>query len=496
MKNGRRTRPLAGARFVLAAVLLVALAVPERARAGGEDPGPLPWRVGGRVGFTVDAAAFPDSGGHTLDVYVRIPPATLGALARDTAGAGRLRITARLRGAYGGGRPQEQTQEFAFEPADLVGGFGKVVSLRFPVRPGDQRLLVRVEDVFSRKRGLGSLMGRQATESDKVEGEFRVPAPQGERALSDLEFVWTERRGGRPSAFRRGGRTVLPNPERLYGLFESELRAVFTARARPGDPGAWHWTARVLDAKQRVVAQRESTEAGDLWLHGGLAVDLSAEPAGAYELEVKVWQEGDPARLERRARFSLAWLPESWLRNPRDVEDDVHFLLGADDEEAFARLSPGEQERFLEDFWKDRDPTPGTAENEARTVFLGRVRHANEHYTRRGLVKGMFSDMGRVFIRYGEPTEVVTQVIPTGDETVDLMITQLSVSEDRAIGDINKKGPGGDTRPFEMWIYEGQIGLPPDADPRAASRLRRKRLVFLFVDEQGAGDFRLRYSTE
>ena len=74
-------------------------------------------------------------------------------------------------------------------------------------------------------------------------------------------------------------------------------------------------------------------------------------PAGGYDLELKVWQEGDAAPLVRRARFSVAWRVESWLRNPRDVEDEAHFLLEADDEEAFAALSPGEQERFLEDFW-------------------------------------------------------------------------------------------------------------------------------------------------
>jgi hypothetical protein len=101
-----------------------------------------------------------------------------------------------------------------------------------------------------------------------------------------------------------------------------------------------------------------------------------------------------------------------------------------------------------------------------------------------------------VYIRYGEPTEVINQVIPTGDQTVDLVISQIVENEDRAIGDVNAKGIGGDLRPFELWIYEGETGLPPDADPKAANRPRRKRLVFLFVDEHGVGDFRLRYTTE
>jgi len=483
-----RTRSLLGARLVLASLLALGVAGPSG--AAGPDEAPLPWRVGGRGGFTVDAAAFPDSSGATLDVYVRIPNGTLAALIRDVQGAARLRVTSRLRSAFGGTGNQEQAQEFAIEPVDSTGGFGKVIGLRFPARPGNHRLFVRVDDVFSRRRRALAWVASSA----RVEGEVRVAAPLDGRDLSDIEFLWTERVGGRATAFERGGRTLLPNPERLYGLFASELRAAFVARSGAERP--WHWTARVLDGGGQSIATQESTAAATRVLQGGVAVDLSAAPAGGYDLELRVWQEGDAAPLVKRAHFSMAWQADSWLRNPREVQDDVHFLLGAEDEEAFALLAPGEQERLLDVFWAARDPVPGTRENEARTTFLRRVEHANQSYTRPGLGKGMFSDMGRAYVRYGEPSEVLTQVIPTGDQTVDLIITQIVANEDRAIGDVHAKGPGGDQRPFELWIYQGPIGLPPDADPSAAGRLRRKRLVFLFVDEHGVGDYRLRYTTE
>lgn len=482
------TRSRVGARLVLACMLALGAAGPSG--AADPDEGPLPWRVGGRRGFTVDAAAFPDSSGTSLDVYVRIPNGTLAVLMRDAGGLARLRVNARLRGVFGGVGSQEQTQEFAIEPVDSAGGFGKVIGLRFPARPGTYRLSVRVDDVFSRRRVALSRLPSGA----RVEGEVRVAAPQNGRELSDIEFLWTERAGGRATVFKREGRTLLPDPERLYGLFAAELRTAFVARSGAERP--WHWTARVLDGGERTIATRESTAAAACVLQGGVVVDLSTVPAGGYELETRVWQEGDAAPLVRRARFSVAWRADSWLRNPREVQDDVHFLLGAGDEEAFALLSPGEQERYLDDFWAARDPVAGNPENKARSTFLQRVDHANRSYTRPGLGKGMFSDMGRVYIRYGEPSEVLSQVIPTGDQTVDQVISQIVASEDRSIGDVNAKGPGGDQRPFELWVYDGSIGVPPDADPAVAGRVSHKRLVFLFVDDVGVGDYRLRYTTE
>jgi len=150
----------------------------------------------------------------------------------------------------------------------------------------------------------------------------------------------------------------------------------------------------------------------------------------------------------------------------------------------------------MEDFWRRRDPSAGTAVNEAREAFLKRVAIANQHYGRSGLEPGMFSDMGRVFIRYGEPSEIQKQVMPAGDETVRQVIEELSFTENREVGGVAPQGLGGDMRPYEVWIYEGDIPAPIEADPGVSRSVRHQRLVFLFVDDHGLGDFRLRYSNE
>jgi hypothetical protein len=134
--------------------------------------------------------------------------------------------------------------------------------------------------------------------------------------------------------------------------------AGFVARTGNTDPRAWHWRARVYDAKTKMVAERESSATASRELFATVVLDLAKEPSGGYDLDLKVWQEGDSLAMTRRAHFSIAWEPGSWERNPTEREDIVHFLLHPDVEERFARMHPGEQERFLVDFWKERDPTP------------------------------------------------------------------------------------------------------------------------------------------
>ena len=454
----------------------------------------MPWRVSGRLGFTVDAAAFPDSTSDLLEIYCRLPPSTIASLAKSDRGDARLKLSVTLHNRFGA-KHHQAVQEFTVLPSD-TGSFGKVVLLRLPVKSGAYTMDVKLEDPLSRKRGL-AYIGRSVAQSAAVSGEIAVPEPSLGRRLSNLEFVW----GGAASsaaAFRHAGTDtgVLPNPDRIYGLLAPELAAHFLVRSDAS--ASWRWRARLLDAAGQEVARRDSSAVGQS-VGQLVSMDVSTMPAGGYDLEVQVWREGETTPAIRRGRLSVAWNRTSWWRNPRDIEDEVHLMLDREeDEEKFGRMSAGEQEAFLEKFWRERDPTPSTAENEARTEFFRRVHHANSTWTRSAaLGKGMFSDMGRVYIRHGEPDEILRQVIPTGDQTLQQVLQEIDASEDRPTGDVEAKGLGGDIRPFEVWIYEVERGatLTTKPDPSRGGNTR-KRLTFLFVDEQGYGDYRLRYSTE
>ncbi len=92
-------------------------------------------------------------------------------------------------------------------------------------------------------------------------------------------------------------------------------------------------------------------------------------------------------------------------------------------------------------FWKAKDPSPNTIENETLNEYYRRVQYANEHF--KGYNGGWNSDMGMVYITLGPPDQVTRRPYEM------------------------------DSKPYEIWDYYS---------------LNRR---FIFVDVTNFGDYRL-----
>lgn len=69
------------------------------------------------------------------------------------------------------------------------------------------------------------------------------------------------------------------------------------------------------------------------------------------------------------------------------------------------------RQAFAEDFWKKRDPSPGTEENENRMEYERRIEYVNRFFRERvGTGRGWESDRGKVYVLLGEPDERSTQL--------------------------------------------------------------------------------------
>ncbi|MBK7630753.1 MAG: GWxTD domain-containing protein [Ignavibacteriales bacterium] len=133
-----------------------------------------------------------------------------------------------------------------------------------------------------------------------------------------------------------------------------------------------------------------------------------------------------------------------------DLFDKSKYLASKNDIDKFKKLSKIDGKReFMFEFWKNRDAESGLNENEYFRNYMQRVNISNERYSSMGK-KGWKTDRGRIFLLYGEPTEI------------ERYPNQL------------------DTRPYEIWQYTDVEG----------------GVFFIFADITGFSDYTLINSTK
>jgi len=94
----------------------------------------------------------------------------------------------------------------------------------------------------------------------------------------------------------------------------------------------------------------------------------------------------------------------------KEFLSEVRYLISKKEKKIFKNTPPEERQKFIEEFWKVRDPDPTTEENEFRDEYYRRIDVANHLFHEGG--QGWLSDRGRILILLGEPER--RDVYPTG----------------------------------------------------------------------------------
>ncbi len=127
-------------------------------------------------------------------------------------------------------------------------------------------------------------------------------------------------------------------------------------------------------------------------------------------------------------------------------------------------VSTPDRQRFLDGFWKKRDPSPDSQENEFHETFDRRVVFAEKTFRTREAT-GAADDRGRVFILLGEPFLVVRRPIGNRDNI------QLP---DQIQGGTMVNGT------IEQWVYHRE---------QLSVRLGKPSITFRFVSQPGIGEY-------
>lgn len=167
----------------------------------------------------------------------------------------------------------------------------------------------------------------------------------------------------------------------------------------------------------------------------------------------------DPTDKPRNVKSEVKRAYKDWL------DKDVTYIITDEERKAFKKLATDdERERFIEEFWRRRDPDPDTDENEYREEYYERIAYANEHFA--SGIPGWKTDRGRIWIMYGKPDELETH--PSG-------------------GSYNRPSYNGggstSTYPFEIWFYRYLPGVGSGIEIE-------------FVDPTGTGEYRIARSPD
>jgi len=136
------------------------------------------------------------------------------------------------------------------------------------------------------------------------------------------------------------------------------------------------------------------------------------------------------------------------LKYKKWIKEEIVYIITPAEKEVFHKLETDkERDLFIEEFWRQRDPTAGTPRNEFREEHYRRIEYANENLGRGTPLEGWRTDRGKFYIALGKPVH----------------IERFSASE---------------IYPVEIWYYQGnpKFGQPPT-------------FRLLFFKRNGMGEF-------
>ncbi len=181
----------------------------------------------------------------------------------------------------------------------------------------------------------------------------------------------------------------------------------------------------------------------------GKPLEKNKKTCGVYKMKIGLcigllWPFIILPALNPKLNTELPEKYEKWIK------EEVVYIITPIEREVFFKLE-NDQERdlFIEEFWQQRDPTPGTPRNEFKDEHYRRIEYANKVFGRGIPFKGWRTDRGKYYIALGRPSHV------------ERFITS----------DIN---------PIEIWYYSGN----PKLGQAPSYRL-------LFFQRHGTGEFEL-----
>ena len=288
------------------------------------------------------------------------------------------------------------------------GQFTYLDVIRFKLKPDTFDLFFSMEDSTSGKKGT-------------LNSKIPVKSLSPQFSLSDVSFISRIVKSDQKSNFQKQGVLMVPNPSRIfYPDMENPNGYIFyemnNLTYHPDKPTSYGCFYRVDDLMGKTVAG--DTLAATLVKSKNLSrvevIPIAKLPSGAYKLTVGV--RDIESNIEKTG-VRYFWIDAGEDSNKTilpmtdaDIQkyyDQIKYISNRQEQKTFKQLDAAGKQKFLLKFWKSKDPTPGTPQNEFMEEHFRRIA-----FCERNFKGGINSDRGRVYIQYGPPLEVSRQASP------------------------------------------------------------------------------------
>jgi GWxTD domain-containing protein len=317
---------------------------------------------------------------------------------------------------------------------------------KFDLAPDTLNLILSITDSISGKMG-------------SIQQDFEVKSFPDNLSLSDPVFIaYLQKSAAENTIFTRHHFDMVPNPARLFDVstdqalmyvyfdinhleYEPEKPSFYRLECSIDDLSGNNMTKVEYELIQKVGVNTSRIE----------KFKLDSLGSGIYALTIKIADLGNDHTAAVKRYFRAV----SDKNNPalvmpmaeEDIKkymDQIKYIATDRELKIYEHLDPIGKQEFLLQFWKSKDPTPGTRENEFMENHFQKLAYCEKHFQ-----NGINCDQGRIYIQYGPPIEI--------ERTTS---TQ------------------GYSRPVEIWTY-GIEG----------------RVEFIFVDRANDGNYLLMHST-
>lgn len=228
--------------------------------------------------------------------------------------------------------------------------------------------------------------------------------------LSDILFAFSAgSQGNDPHLFDRGNLLVVPSVSRSYGSVTNDRLLVYMELYR-GDS----------DEDKVVIETKIRNDGNKMMYRDTLTATLKEPitrqlrefsladyPPGKYDIEIRLRGRRFKELEKQVGGFHILWDQAALIQH--DFETAIgqldYISKPGELDSLKAAQTPESRRRAFEQYWKDKDPTPGTEENEVKHEFYRRVNYANFHFSvmRR---PGWKTDRGRIYIQNGAPDQI------------------------------------------------------------------------------------------